>query len=45
MGRYLKKVTVGRAFMHNDGDAVVRFMEVEGVEEAESLRGACPGGS
>ncbi len=39
-GIVLKKVTVGRAFMHNDGDAVVRLLEVEGVEEAESLRGA-----
>ncbi len=39
-GRELKAVTVGRSFMHNDGDAVVRLMEVEGVDEAESLRGA-----
>jgi 16S rRNA processing protein RimM len=39
-GKVLKKVTVGRAFLHNDGDAVVRLLEVEGVEEAESLRGA-----
>ncbi len=39
-GQVLKKVTVGRAFLHNDGDAVVRLLEVEGVEEAEALRGA-----
>ena len=39
-GKELKKVTVGRSFMHPDGDAVVRLREVQGVEEAESLRGA-----
>ncbi len=39
-GKVLKKVTVGRSFLHNDGDAVVRLLEVEGVDEAESLRGA-----
>lgn len=39
-GKVLKRVTVGRSFMHNDGDAVVRLLEVNGVEEAESLRGA-----
>ncbi len=39
-GIALKKVTIGRSFLHNDGDAVVRLKEVEGVEEAESLRGA-----
>ena len=36
----LKKVSVQRVFLHNDGDAVVRLREVQGVEEAESLRGA-----
>ena len=39
-GRELKRVTVGRSFMHSDGDAVVRLKEVVGVDEAESLRGA-----
>jgi 16S rRNA processing protein RimM len=39
-GQALKKVTIGRAFLHNDGDAVVRLLEVNGVEEAEALRGA-----
>ena len=39
-GKELKRVTVGRSFMHPDGDAVVRLKEVQGVEEAESLRGA-----
>jgi 16S rRNA processing protein RimM len=39
-GKALKKATVGRAFLHNDGDAVVRLLEVQGVEEAEGLRGA-----
>jgi 16S rRNA processing protein RimM len=38
-GKELKKVSVIRAFEHNDGDAVVRFKEVQGTEEAESLRG------
>ena len=38
-GKELKRVTVIRAFEHNDGDAVVRFKEVEGPEEAETLRG------
>jgi len=39
-GRELKRVSVRRSFMHPDGDAVVRLKEVEGVDEAESLRGA-----
>jgi 16S rRNA processing protein RimM len=39
-GKALKKVSIGRSFLHNDGDAVVRLKEVEGVDEAESLRGA-----
>jgi 16S rRNA processing protein RimM len=39
-GRELKRATVIRSFMHPDGDAVVRLKEVQGVEEAESLRGA-----
>lgn len=39
-GEELKKVSVGRCFMHQDGDAVLRLKEVRGVEEAESLRGA-----
>jgi 16S rRNA processing protein RimM len=38
-GKELKKVSVIRAFLHNDGDAVVRFNEVQGPEEAETLRG------
>jgi len=38
-GKELKQVSVIRAFEHNDGDAVVRFKEVEGPEEAETLRG------
>jgi 16S rRNA processing protein RimM len=39
-GVEIKKVTLMRAFLHNDGDAVLRFKEVVGVEEAELLRGA-----
>src|SRR5258708_15793731 len=39
-GKELKKVSVIRVFTHSDGDAVVRFKEVEGVDEAETLRGA-----
>jgi 16S rRNA processing protein RimM len=35
----LKRVSIQRAFLHTDGDAIVRFREVKGVEEAESLRG------
>lgn len=35
----MKKVSVIRAFQHPDGDVVVRLKEVEGVEEAETLRG------
>ena len=38
-GKELKPVTVIRGFVHNDGDAVVRFKEVVGTEEAETLRG------
>ena len=38
-GKELKKVSAIRAFMHNDGDAVVRFKEIESPEEAETLRG------
>lgn len=38
-GKELKRVSVIRGFVHNDGDAVVRFKEVQGTEEAESLRG------
>ncbi len=38
-GRELKTVTMIRSFQHPDGDAVVRFKEVVGVDEAESLRG------
>jgi 16S rRNA processing protein RimM len=38
-GKELKKVTVIRAFTHNDGDAVVRFKEIQSPEEAETLRG------
>jgi len=37
--REMKKVSVIRAFQHPDGDVVVRLKEVEGVEEAETLRG------
>ena len=39
-GKELKKVTVIRSFQHPDGDGVVRFKEVVGIEEAETLRGA-----
>ena len=39
-GRELKKATVVRAFLYNDGDAVIRLKEVKGAEEAEALRGA-----
>lgn len=39
-GKEIKKVSVRRSFMHQDGDAVVRLREVEGIDEAESLRGA-----
>lgn len=39
-GKELKRVTVGRSFMHSDGDAVVRLKEVVGIDEAETLRGA-----
>lgn len=38
-GKELKKVSVMRAFTHNDGDAVVRFKEIQSPEEAETLRG------
>lgn len=39
-GREIKRVSVIRAFTHPDGDAIVRFNEVQGVDEAEALRGA-----
>ena len=39
-GKTLKQVSIIRAFMHGDGDAIVRLKEVGGVEEAEALRGA-----
>ena len=39
-GKEIKRVSVIRSFMHPDGDAIVRFKEVVGVDEAESLRGA-----
>jgi 16S rRNA processing protein RimM len=38
-GKELQKVSVMRAFTHNDGDAVVRFKEIQSPEEAETLRG------
>ena len=38
-GLELKKVSVVKGFMHQDGDAIVLLREVVGVEEAESLRG------
>jgi len=38
-GKELMKVTVIRGFTHNDGDAVVRFKEIQSPEEAETLRG------
>jgi 16S rRNA processing protein RimM len=38
-GKEFKKVSVMRAFTHNDGDAVVRFKEIQSPEEAETLRG------
>lgn len=38
-GREIKRVTVERAFLHPDGDAILRLREVKGVEEAKSLRG------
>ena len=39
-GKELKKVTIIRSFQHPDGDAIIRFKEVAGIEEAETLRGA-----
>ena len=39
-GGEIKRVSVERAFLHNDGDAILRLREVVGVEEAQSLRGA-----
>jgi 16S rRNA processing protein RimM len=39
-GLELKKVTVAKGFIHQDGDVIVLLKEVVGVEEAESLRGA-----
>ncbi len=38
-GLEIKKVSVQRAFLHSDGDAIIRFREIEGVQEAEGLRG------
>lgn len=39
-GRELKKVSVVKGFLHNDGDAVLLLREVSGVDEAQTLRGA-----
>ena len=39
-GKELKKVSVVKGFLHNDGDAIVMLKEVSGVDEAEALRGA-----
>ena len=39
-GVELKRVSVMRSFEHSDGDVVLRFKEVVGVDEAETLRGA-----
>ena len=39
-GKEIKQISVIRSFMHPDGDAIIRFKEVVGVDEAESLRGA-----
>ncbi len=39
-GVELKTLSVMRSFMHQDGDAVIRFREIQGVDEAESHRGA-----
>jgi 16S rRNA processing protein RimM len=38
-GIELKSVSVIRGFMHPDGDAILRFKEVQGLDEAEGLRG------
>ena len=38
-GKAIMNVSVIRGFTHNDGDAVVRFKEVQSPEEAEKLRG------
>ncbi len=38
-GKELKKATIIRSFHHPDGDVVVRVKEIEGVDEAETLRG------
>jgi 16S rRNA processing protein RimM len=39
-GLEIKKVSVVKGFLHNDGDAVLLLKEVNRVEEAELLRGA-----
>lgn len=39
-GLEVKKVSVVKGFLHNDGDAVLLLKEVAGVEAAEGLRGA-----
>jgi 16S rRNA processing protein RimM len=39
-GKEIKRLSVMRSFMHPDGDAILRFKEIVGVDEAESLRGA-----
>jgi 16S rRNA processing protein RimM len=39
-GKELKRLSVMRSFMHPDGDVIIRFKEIVGVDEAESLRGA-----
>lgn len=38
-GKELKTVSMMRSFAHPDGDVIIRFKEVVGVDEAESLRG------
>jgi len=38
-GKEIKPVSMMRSFAHPDGDVIIRFKEVVGVEEAESLRG------
>jgi len=38
-GKELKPVSMMRSFAHPDGDVIIRFKEVVGVDEAESLRG------
>ena len=38
-GKELKTVSMMRSFTHSDGDVIIRFKEVVGVDEAETLRG------